>query len=369
MSAHPTRNEEIMEEAQSSQSLSDHEEKILSLYGPIDILYIDKDGSWRIIHNVLMAIFGCNNDSSYTVGRLMLIINLSESEVPNLIAYHYQLYPGFTTVFGTPSNALILLDYDNLNSGIVLLLPPTSMGDGIIEILKNVLQVNFLEDPKPKDEDRKSAASRVSGLIHNASQAKLFVKTKVTKIAPLVREKAVGAFSSFLEGFERSKDETSFITPEMMNLIREFYTGSSLMAQGASTLMLTSGQSLRYIGSIVEPHAKWAAANFVETFWNLKAEEANEVVNETTKVIKHSGLFVIAMSEALLCVTKNFSAIPIDCLHNLIEHFYGATVADAWMKATDIKKNLEQAKEPIKIVGEVEDLFKKAPHYEKPKKQ
>lgn len=101
----------------------------------------------------------------------------------------------------------------------------------------------------------------------------------------------------------------------------------------------------------------------------MKAEEANKIVNQTTKDIKYSGLSVIAMSEALLCIAKNLSAIPIDCANNLIGHYYGETVAEAWMKAINFKENLEQAIQPIKFAGKVEDLFYGTLRHEEPKKQ
>lgn len=349
-----------MDAAESSLSLSTQQVEILRLFGPIDILYIEKDKSWKVVHNALVAILESKIDSA---GWLMLIVNLSLDKDPNLIAYRYQLYPGFTTVFRTTSNALILLDYDNLNNAIVLLLPPTSRADrAIVAPLKDIFEVNFLEHENP-DEDRKSAASRVPGVVRGFLQAGFFIRTKTNVIAPHVREKAVEAFSSFLEGFEKPSKQnhaTSLISPEVMNLICGFHEGSSLSAQGASKLMLTSGEALKKFGGFVEPRAKWAAANMLEAFANMKAEQANEIVNDTTEVIKHSGLFVMTMSDVLLCIAKNLSAIPIDCANNLIGHFYDETAAEAWMKTSKIKDNLEQGILPFKYVEKAKDLFKES---------
>lgn len=71
------------------------------------------------------------------------------------------------------------------------------------------------------------------------------------------------------------------------------------MADSASTLKLTFSESMRELGCFVEPHAKRAATNLLVAFYNMKADEAKDIVNDTTKVIKHSGLFVIAASDAL----------------------------------------------------------------------
>lgn len=110
-----------MDSAGSLQSLNTEEVEILRLFGPIVVLYIEEDGSWKVIHSVLVSIL---ESKVHSASWLMLMLNLSVDEVPNLIAYRYQLYPGFTTVFKTSSFKLILLDYDNLNGGIVLFFLP-----------------------------------------------------------------------------------------------------------------------------------------------------------------------------------------------------------------------------------------------------
>lgn len=357
--------------AESPQSLNSEEVDILSQLGPIDALYVEEDGSLKVIHNVMLAILVSKVE---TASWLMLMKNLSNDHVPNLIAYRYGLFPGFSTVLKTSNNELILIDYGKLECGIVLLFPPSEkeqVEENLFKPLKEECAVNFLEeedqpDENPDDEssdneslDEEAGKAAASAFVmQKFAQAMRFLTSKVPNKLPFSRVNVLEVEKNILEGAKKAQDQnpgTSEILLEVINIFQEVYKRCPSLSEGKSTLNLMSVEALRHNINFAKPYERKLATKLLETHGYMNASQAEYVVHDEAEVAMRSGFLTLAAQKALQRIASYFRNFSND--NPLSEHFFNKSDVKAWMQSLNFKDDSETGKLFFRYVENLKDLF------------